>query len=46
MDRSIKNGMKNALALLMTLCIAGALLFPFSALAAAPVGYSRALRRR
>ena len=39
MGQSIKHRMKNALALLMTLCIAGSLLFPFSALAAAPVGY-------
>ena len=39
MDRNIKNSMKKKLALLMTLCVAGSLLFPFSALAAAPVGY-------
>jgi hypothetical protein len=39
MDRNIKISLKKTLALLMTLCIAGAVLFPFSALAAAPVGY-------
>ena len=39
MDRNIKNSMKKKLAWLMTLCVAGSLLFPFSALAAAPVGY-------
>ena len=39
MDRNIKISLKKTLALLMTLCIAGAVLCPFSALAAAPVGY-------
>lgn len=39
MDQNIKNSRKKTLALLMTLCVAGSFLFPFSALAAAPVGY-------
>lgn len=39
MDQNIKNSLKKTLAWLMTLCIASTLLFPFSALAAAPVGY-------